>query len=252
MRFSAYPINYVNKLTLCLFIDRYMPYQQPHVKMFPVAGVHMLSHETSCGQSRCKVRLTGLTRDHSGGAYRCEVSSDAPAFRLASETHNVTVAALPKVNPVIIGLQDSYQLGDTLAVECRSSAGDPIPELNWYINDVKAPSNIVGDSISSSPKDEGLEHRTVTLRFQIDRKYTQGNFIRLRCVSTVFGIPVSPQTVSQNVVVKAQPTTQVNNEKLHWPDVSSNKPKLQINSSLLCYYYCTVIVYFSFRIKAEL
>ncbi|GJQ73642.1 hypothetical protein Trydic_g10185, partial [Trypoxylus dichotomus] len=70
----------------------YMPYQQPHVKTFPVAGVHMLPHETNCGQSRCKVRLTGLTRDHSGGAYRCEVSSDAPAFRLASETHNVTVA----------------------------------------------------------------------------------------------------------------------------------------------------------------
>lgn len=44
---------------------------------------------------------------------------------------------LPKVNPVIVGLRDSYQLGDVLAVECRSSAGDPIPELNWYINDVK-------------------------------------------------------------------------------------------------------------------
>lgn len=116
----------------------------------------------------------------------------------------------------------------------------------------QAPSNIVGDSISSSPKDDGLEHRTVTLRFQIDRKYTQGNFIRLRCVSTVFGIPVSPQTVIRNVAVKAQPTTQVNNEKLHWPDVSSNKPKLQINSSLLCYCYCTVIAYFSFRIRAEL
>lgn len=69
-----------------------MPYQQPHVKTFPVAGVHMLPEETNCGQNRCKVRLTSLTRDHSGGAYRCEVSSDAPAFRLASETHNVTVA----------------------------------------------------------------------------------------------------------------------------------------------------------------
>lgn len=74
----------------CYF--RFMPHQQPHMVSFPVAGVHMVPESTSCGQSRCKVRLTGLTRDHSGGSYRCEVSTEAPTFRLASETHNVTVA----------------------------------------------------------------------------------------------------------------------------------------------------------------
>lgn len=69
-----------------------MPHQQPHMVSFPVAGIHMVPQPNSCGQNRCKVRLTGLTRDHSGGSYRCEVSSEAPAFRLASETRNVTVA----------------------------------------------------------------------------------------------------------------------------------------------------------------
>lgn len=69
-----------------------MPHQQPHMVSFPVAGIHMVPQLNSCGQTRCKVRLTGLTRDHSGGSYRCEISSEAPTFRLASETRNVTVA----------------------------------------------------------------------------------------------------------------------------------------------------------------
>lgn len=65
----------------------------PHQKStFPVEGIHVVIQETNCGKSHCHIRLTNLTRLHSSGAYRCEVSSEAPAFRLAAETHNVTVA----------------------------------------------------------------------------------------------------------------------------------------------------------------
>lgn len=69
-----------------------MPHQEPHIKTFPVAGVHLVTEATNCRPNRCQVRLTKLGREHSSGAYRCEVSSEAPAFRLAAETHNVTVA----------------------------------------------------------------------------------------------------------------------------------------------------------------
>lgn len=74
------------------FYYRYKPDPIPDTMTFPVAGVHLVPHSTNCGQNHCSVRLKGLTRDHSGGAYRCEISSEAPTFRLASETHNVTVA----------------------------------------------------------------------------------------------------------------------------------------------------------------
>lgn len=69
-----------------------MPNQKQDTMSFPVAGVHLVTQGISCGQTRCNVRLQGLTRDHSGGSYRCEISSEAPTFRLASETRNVTVA----------------------------------------------------------------------------------------------------------------------------------------------------------------
>ncbi|KAJ8911094.1 hypothetical protein NQ315_000554, partial [Exocentrus adspersus] len=71
---------------------RYMPRQKPNTMLYPVAGVHLASHGANCSLTRCKVRLQKLTRAHSSGAYRCEISSEAPAFRLASETHNVTIA----------------------------------------------------------------------------------------------------------------------------------------------------------------
>lgn len=69
-----------------------MPRHQPNTMVFPVAGVHLVPHGSNCSHDHCQVKLWKLTRDHSGGAYRCEISSEAPAFRLASETHNVTVA----------------------------------------------------------------------------------------------------------------------------------------------------------------
>lgn len=69
-----------------------MPHQQPHIMTFPVAGVHLVNESMKCNDNRCQLRLTKLGREHSSGAYRCEVSTEAPAFRLASETHNVTVA----------------------------------------------------------------------------------------------------------------------------------------------------------------
>lgn len=68
---------------------RYMPPRQ--MSVFPVEGVRVDEESTTCGRSMCRVHLKDLTRLHSSGAYRCEVSSEAPTFRLAAESHNVTV-----------------------------------------------------------------------------------------------------------------------------------------------------------------
>ncbi|KAJ8975778.1 hypothetical protein NQ317_015333 [Molorchus minor] len=71
---------------------RFVPRQTPDILLFPVAGVHLTTRDTNCSYKYCKVKLQKLTREHSGGAYRCEISSEGPAFKLAAETHNVTVA----------------------------------------------------------------------------------------------------------------------------------------------------------------
>lgn len=75
---------------------RFMPHQKPYEIFYPVNGVSVDREGTHCDMHSCHVRLTNLIKNESSGAYRCEVSSEAPAFRLASETHNVTVAGKKK------------------------------------------------------------------------------------------------------------------------------------------------------------
>ncbi|XP_065159656.1 uncharacterized protein [Atheta coriaria] len=225
---------------------RFQPHQQPHTIMYPVAGVHMQTSATQCDETRCKLRLTNLTREHSGGAYRCEVSTEAPAFRLASETHSVTVATLPLDLPRITGLVDTYAVDDMLTLECVSGAGDPTPQLTWYINNQPAPAEILGEASTTQVNEKssrgdhnGIEHnvdgstnqrstivlakRTQPLRMRIERRHLQGaGAMMVQCASTLPAMPmVQPQTVGHTVIIRSR-TAQVNNEKLHWPDYASS------------------------------
>ncbi|CAH1188800.1 unnamed protein product [Phyllotreta striolata] len=104
---------------------RYMPGGQERTRVFPVPGVNVEMRTVECNQRRCKISLKDLTRMHSGGAYRCEISSEAPAFRLTSETRNVTVAALPREPPKIDGLAKTYVDGDSFNAKCTSDYADP-------------------------------------------------------------------------------------------------------------------------------
>ncbi|XP_018568704.1 uncharacterized protein LOC108908984 [Anoplophora glabripennis] len=196
---------------------RYMPHQKPHTLSFPVAGVHLASQGTNCSQDYCKVRLHRLTRQHSGGVYRCEISSEAPAFRLAAGTHNVTVAALPKENPRIEGLTTSYMEGDTVVAKCISDLGNPAPILSWYINGESVPLNAVGEPTSSEPDDVGLVSRSITLRYPVERKLSRGDSIEIRCVSAMPGVPQQPLFTTHTVPLRSPNDPQViNNQKLHW------------------------------------
>lgn len=73
---------------------RYSPSMTAKPLKFPVPGVHVSSDPqwTQCRMDRCDLLLTNLSRRESSGEYRCEVSSEAPAFRIAVRTVNITVA----------------------------------------------------------------------------------------------------------------------------------------------------------------
>lgn len=63
----------------------------------------------------------------------------APHYFHAKRTHydvyaSVLRAALPLDLPRITGLVDTYAVDDMLTLECVSGAGDPTPQLTWYIN----------------------------------------------------------------------------------------------------------------------
>lgn len=73
---------------LCDF--RYAPMMnQTKNMMFPVDGVNVQSDHI-CNDKFCIVHLDNLSND-STGSYRCEVSGDAPDFRIVHETSNMTI-----------------------------------------------------------------------------------------------------------------------------------------------------------------
>jgi hypothetical protein len=65
-----------------------MPPKEQH-SFFEVAGIKVGS-DFFCNDKMCKVQLDNLSSETSG-AYRCEVSGDAPDFKLSHLTGNMTV-----------------------------------------------------------------------------------------------------------------------------------------------------------------
>lgn len=63
----------------------------PTVVKFPVSGVHVVEQTYSCTVDTCTVALEQLEAQ-TKGAYRCEISGDAPEFKLASRTANMTIS----------------------------------------------------------------------------------------------------------------------------------------------------------------
>lgn len=69
---------------------RYAPLMPTTQNMiFTVEGIHVNSDHV-CNDKFCTIHLDNLSKD-STGAYRCEVSGDAPEFKLSLETSNMTV-----------------------------------------------------------------------------------------------------------------------------------------------------------------
>lgn len=58
--------------------------------MFKVAGVQVHNNSIDCDTEACRIQLWNL-QPLSAGVYRCEVSGDAPDFKLASLQANMTV-----------------------------------------------------------------------------------------------------------------------------------------------------------------
>lgn len=72
---------------------RYAPLMtQQTILTFPVVGISLLAEQTYiCNSHTCTISLDQLEANTSG-SYRCEVSGDAPEFKLDSQTANMTIA----------------------------------------------------------------------------------------------------------------------------------------------------------------
>ncbi|KAF7279289.1 hypothetical protein GWI33_007422 [Rhynchophorus ferrugineus] len=209
---------------------RYTP-SGPGTISYPVAGVHVNPNRSECDKSSCDLLLTNIRRPESSGAYRCEVSSEAPAFRLASQTHNVTVAALPEKAPIMEGLSGSYTLGDTLSATCTSDFGDPKPTLTFYIN--KKPVSL--DYIKVLNSDSNYQHpyqgnsyllknTRIQLRMKIGKSMSVNARAEITCVSTTdgIGLAAAPSLRTSRNFSIIDPNQIVNNQKFSWTETISS------------------------------
>lgn len=67
-------------------------------RKFPVAGVQLIDEGYECNESSCRVDLN-LLGVKSSGVYRCEVSGDAPHFKLTARSANMSVEGKLSLNP---------------------------------------------------------------------------------------------------------------------------------------------------------
>lgn len=77
---------------LLFSICRYTPISQPNILNFDVAGVTLKEDSlVYCNKVTCKIKLKELTSKTSG-TYSCEVSGDAPEFKLAHDAGDMIIA----------------------------------------------------------------------------------------------------------------------------------------------------------------
>ena len=70
----------------------------------------------------------------SAGAYKCEISAEAPLFDTVSRIGRLSVIVLPNSQPRISGAKHTYHVGDYVRVNCTSDRSKPAATLHWYIN----------------------------------------------------------------------------------------------------------------------
>ncbi|XP_060533194.1 uncharacterized protein LOC132706103 [Cylas formicarius] len=208
---------------------RYTPSFTDSYTRYPVPGVLVDTKRSRCDRTKCDLLLTDLARPYSSGAYRCEVSSEAPAFRLASQTQNVTVAAIPDEYPAIEDVRNSYVTGELLYATCTSGPGDPKPNLKFYVNKQAVPH--VSEKVVKVPGDETngrvkLQKATIQLHLLLDKKTIPsltGTSLEISCISSTEGISplLSPPLASSKNVMIINPNQNVNNQKFHWPQSSA-------------------------------
>ncbi|XP_063704183.1 uncharacterized protein LOC134833697 [Culicoides brevitarsis] len=199
---------------------RYAPNMEHEqsIMTFPVNGVHLTKEPYDpydCGKTKCRVTLDNLSV-RSSGAYKCEVSGDAPAFPLVYEASNMTVIALPRQDPVISGLGYRYEIGEFVVANCTSDISFPPAVVNWYINDMKVPNDWVQAQREQITETDGfrLYSRSVELRFRLYKNiFGENNSrVKLKCVAHIREVP---KAIKESVATIHVPSMdELTNQKL--------------------------------------
>nr|XP_024219264.1 uncharacterized protein LOC112211557 [Halyomorpha halys] len=135
------------------------------------------------GSNSTRVTLRAADKDLTG-AYKCEVSADAPLFHTAIRTAHLVVTVEPQRGPEIQLEKTKYTPGERLRANCSSSPAFPAANLTFYMNGVKVERSDRSRLWSYlKSEDRGLE----SSRLVLETIFPGGN-LQLSCRAAQFSL----------------------------------------------------------------
>ncbi|XP_076333726.1 uncharacterized protein LOC143237897 isoform X1 [Tachypleus tridentatus] len=86
--------------------------------------------------------------------------------------------------PMIIGGHSSYRVGDTVDINCTYARSKPPAELQWFVNEIKAPKSYLV-KYPLSHDDQGLQTSVLGLSFQVNKGHFEDGEMHLKCTATL-------------------------------------------------------------------
>ncbi|XP_060803773.1 endothelial cell-selective adhesion molecule-like isoform X2 [Amyelois transitella] len=190
---------------------RYMPGNNPPITCFPAPGVEVDLSRSSMNV----VTLVHLNRA-SAGVYSCEVSGEAPSFDTISLNKLVSIY-FPEEGPTISGLQDDYNIGDTVTLNCTSPPSRPDAQLKWLLNGVPVPEEYVYGPWYKATQEEDLApfQTKLKLHFRVTPDHFVDGTMTIMCQSIIAPLYNKESHYTYNLVLPAVTEQPLSNEASH-------------------------------------
>uniref|UniRef100_A0A023G616 Putative neural cell adhesion molecule l1 n=1 Tax=Amblyomma triste TaxID=251400 RepID=A0A023G616_AMBTT len=160
---------------------RFVPRNRPPGNMFTVEGVTVDMLQSNYSSLYLK-NLSAL----SAGTYRCEASSDAPPFLTVQDEKMLTVSELREMRPHITTDRETYQLGDTVRLNCTSSRARPAPKLALYIDDRLVDETEAHATVETHR--DGFQAANFETSFPISNQHARAGAVRVKCHASFAGL----------------------------------------------------------------
>ncbi|XP_040074269.1 signal-regulatory protein beta-2-like [Ixodes scapularis] len=158
---------------------RYVPSENPPKKYFILSGIRV--NVTESDESSVLLEHLAL---HNGGTYQCEVSTDAPSFKVVAGEGILNVTDLPKKGPYIRDARTHYNIGDTVDIDCVSPWSKPAVNFNWYLNALPAePPDFEIRNLSISH--HGVLKSVSRLRLKVSEDQFINGTLSTKCVAKI-------------------------------------------------------------------
>lgn len=161
----------------------FAPSGNPAIKTFPIGSLRVDEDKSNATQ----VTLDNIDSD-SADTYSCEVSADAPSFHTAIVSATMNVVELPEEDPIVIGMQRKYKVGDSVKVTCTSGRSYPPTNLTWFINN-RPPHDAHVRTITPLDTNESETQFTqTTLQFLVTKEHFAHGKLKIRCTASIYAI----------------------------------------------------------------